>query len=453
MLISLIQPRAPYGLHPYLPNGILNLAARLHAVGNSVEITDFNIDEPIDQAFVDGMKGVHVIGVGVLGTPYIPEALSVVRKIRAKGVTQRVVVGGQGAMRLTHEQFNRIFAGLGDVVLATNDTEIADAFGVPTLPSMFNAQTDLAMATLPEHYAQAYLSQEWCLFTSDGCVYSCGFYAASKGQREQFRPTRAVEKEVAVLTTMTLNIGKTFADVYLSSLDITQNPEQMEGVLAAASSVATTYGVQLRMRGLATAKTLVRAVRNDPDILNRWREYGVHTIGLGVDGYDPDVWRRENKRHNSQHDVDDALNAIGNAGMTPEALMVIGFREDTPKAMLKASLACFVYTARGVTARPYLGKKPAPGSDAWAENGEDVERFLANPRLFRQLDYGAVASPATHPNRRQRYVVNTAYLATVAGLKLTERGCPTVPLLAAEEGSLPWRVAARLVNSVLPRDK
>ncbi|MEK7459331.1 MAG: hypothetical protein AAB663_02895, partial [Patescibacteria group bacterium] len=143
--------------------------------------------------------------------------------------------------------------------------------------------------------------------------------------------------------------------------------------------------------------------------------------------------------------------------MTPEALTVVGFREDSTREIFTAMENALRYAAmplaHRVVVRPYLGKKPAPGSDAWEEDGEDVQRFLANPALFRQLDYGAMASPATHPNRAQRYVVNTAYLATVAGLKLTQRGCPTVPLLAAEEGSLPWRVAARLVNSVLPRDK
>ena len=308
-----------------------------------------------------------IIGVGVLGTPYIPEALSVVREIRAKGVAQRVVVGGQGVMRLTHEQFGRIFAGLGDVVIATNDTEIANAFRRPALPSAYDTSMDVAcLAVVPRHCMEVYLSQEWCLFTSDGCVYSCGFCAASKGQREQFRPTRAVEKEIAVLAAMTLSIGKTFADVYLSSLDITQNPEQMEAVLAAASSMAATYGVQLRMRGLATAKTLVRAIRNDPDILTRWRDYGVHTIGMGVDNSGKSVWFREHKVHNTDADIDAALMAISNAGMTPEALTVVGFREDSTREIFTAMENALRYAAmplaHRVVVRPYLGKNPHPAA-------------------------------------------------------------------------------------------
>jgi hypothetical protein len=457
MLVTLIQPRAPWGFHPYLPNGLLSVAARLATQGIRSMIFDENIgDRPSDLAMRHALGQSDALGIGVLGSPYIPEAIRVGRELRRLGYTQPIFIGGEVAMRLTATQFDRIFSRIGgNVVRVESDDALGRAFGV-TLPSMFDVSMASAIRGLSNHAREAYFRKEWCLFTSQGCIYKCNFCAATKGVKERFRGPDALRDEITCITEEILaHAGSRPAyEVYLSTLDGLQNPDEMYDTLSIVRATALRRGLQLKLRFLATAKCTVRAERNDEGILRQFRALGVECIGIGVDGDDPVVWARENKRHNDASEIAQAFRLIKDASIQPEAFMVIGFPGDDFKSLYRGSRACFRFAQDGIRPRPYLGKAHAPGSKVWEEDTETVERFLANPDLFRELDYGGLASPATHADRQQRIAANAAFFATTMALKVVSRyGCPTQPLLPTESVSWPQRVIGRVWNRLMPQDR
>lgn len=454
--VHLIQPRHPDGARPYLPNGSLNLGARIrntmHATHEGVRFTDLNVTHRLP----DEIVYTDIVGISVLGTPYVPEVRQLVRRLRDHDCTQRVVIGGYGVKHLTPEQFARIFGGHGDVRRGVTPREIVEGFALPFIDDEFETPMSRMLMRLPRDHWDAYFGNEWCLFVSNGCAYGCSFCAADKRQRERFRPTATIVQEVNTICAMLYQLGKTSTDIYLSSLDILQNPVEMETVLRATARRFAEYGIQPRFRGLATAKCLVKATRHDRAILRRWHdEFGVICIGIGVDGSAPDEWRAQKKQHNTQDEIDEALGAIRAADMTPEALMVIGFPESSVRTSLRSSLACLKIAARpeGIVVRPYLGKTGVPGSDAWNEGRIDVDRFLDRPELFRNFEYPMLGTPETHPDCRQRWAANAGFLAAVGALKLTRRGCPTQPLLPTQSDSLPLRLTGRLWNRLMPGDR
>lgn len=447
----LINPRNPHRPAVYLPNGVTMIASQLATarLNDSVTVIDLNLDDIIDPK---ELAAAEMVGISVMGTPNIPEALALGKRIRTMGCERQIMIGGQGVMRLTRAQFDRIYGRLGKVRQVTSHQDLELAVHMQLDPA-FETSLDVALQHLvPQHYLKEYLATEWCLFTSDGCKYNCRFCAASKAQSERFRSQQVIAHDVNAIAVVCRQHGRSSTDAYLSSLDILQNPEKMEELLGAAAQVAGRHDVMLHMRGLATAQSIIEAVRDDRDILNRWRVYGVHTIGIGVDGYDPGVWKRQNKRHNTHHVVREALDAIMDAGMTAEALMVIGFRDDTWESMRQTLEGMHALAREGIVVRPYLGKEGAPGSETWKRDENFVEQMLQDPERFQLLDYSMLGSRLTHPDTRQRRMANAVYLAAVLGLKLRYE-CPTQPLLPVGVGSLPRRVASRLVNAMLPPDK
>lgn len=457
MLVTLIQPRAPWGFHPYLPNGLLSVAARLRAQGVRSVIFDENIGDRLDDAVMRrALTDSDIIGIGVLGSPYTPEAIRVGRALRRMGYTQPIFIGGEVVMRLTEEQFLRIFSRIGGSIVRVESDEALGRVFNQTLPSMFGTSMAPAIRDLSERARKTYFRKEWCLFTSQGCIYQCNFCAASKGVKERFRDPEALRDEMTCITGEVLSSAGSNPtyEVYLSTLDGLQNPEEMYDTLTVVRKTSLRRGLRLKLRFLATAKCTVRAERNEEGILRRFRALGVECIGIGVDGDDPVVWARENKRHNNASEIAQAFQLIKDASIQPEAFMVIGFPGDDLKSLYQGSRACFRFAEDGIRPRPYLGKAHAPGSKGWEEDTEAVERFLENPGLFRELDYGGLASPATHADRQQRIAANIAFFATTMVLKAVSRyGCPTQPLLPTESVSLPQRVIGRAWNRLMPQDR
>lgn len=454
MKIVLIQPRAPWGRHPYLPNGLLSVAARLMTAGVQVVLLDENVGDRLDDIaarrhFIDA----SFIGISVMGAPYIPQAIRVGERIR-ECYGMPILIGGEVIMRLAPEQFARIFRTVGDTIQVDSDAALGRVLGLH-LPNMYDVSMAPAIEALPEHAKRAYFTKEWCLFTSQGCAFTCNFCAATKGVPERFRNRAAWRDEVRCLARLARRYAgpRPNYEVYCSTLDGCQTPSEMDETLAVTYEECVLAGVRLRLRFLATAKMTVRAVQRDPYVLCRWRDYGLACIGIGVDGDDPVAWKRENKLHNNASVIGDAFRHITAAGIQPEAFMVIGLPGDSQEAIVRGAKACFRFARRGIRPRPYLGKAHTPGAKGWQDGGEIIERFIENPDLLRELDYGGLGSPATHPDHHQRLMANAAFFVTSMALKATSLGCPTQPLLPTESVSFPWRVIGRAWNVWMPQDR
>lgn len=443
MHITLIQPRYSWGAHIYLPNGLVSLASRIMKAGHTAIIFDENIDDITTMR--SEFDRTDIIGIGIMGAPYAPEAIRVATALRKLGLRQPIVFGGEFVNRLNSEEYATLFSNIDDVIA--------------TLPIVLDSPESTSMAPalemLSEHMQRAYFSREFCLYTSQGCIYGCKFCAADKQTHERFRDADVWESETRCLAKLakkyTSNTPNSTA--YISSLDACQNPKEMERMLQTVYRNFTEAGVTLTMRCLATAKCTVKASKSDPKMLERWREYGLQCISLGVDGDDPAVWARENKRHNTASDVRDGFNAIRASGIFPEATMVIGLPNDSARALVRGSLACLRLTHEGIRIRPYLGKAHAPGSEGWQKDHVVRQFLLTHPDALRELDYGSLGSPLTHKNERQRRAANIVYLATVMTLKtISFYGCPTQPLMPTVTIARTLRPFARAWNRMMPAD-
>lgn len=453
MHVALIQPRSPWGAWPYLPNGLLSVAARLQSVGIQATIIDENLgDDLIRQDVRAQLRRADLIGIGAVGSPYIPEALRVGRTLRCLGHDQPIAIGGEVIMRLKEAAFDRIFGELGDVRhMAT--PEALDALVGEKLPNMFETSMAPAILALPERARRAYFSKEWSLFVSQGCIFSCGFCAASKGRREQFRDSAAFEDELGVLTAQVKDAVGSRApyEVYLSTLDGCQTPSEMERTLCAIAQASRKAGVFFPMRFLATAKCTVRVDNKDPHQLSRWHRWGLQCIGIGADG----PGRDETRKHKAfRQEEDHAFAVIRRAGIQPEATMVLGLPSDGSRAFREGIRRMVNLAFSGVRPRPLMGKEQVPGNEGWEAGGPLVDAFLDNPSLFRELDFGGLGSKATHPNQRQRWSANAVFFGTTMALKaLSPTGCPTQPLMPTESVGSVKAAIGHAWNRLMPQDR
>ena len=454
--LCLIQPCSSWGRHIYLPNGLLSVQARCRAVGVTTCLIDENLGQRVDQReYSELVRGADMIGIGVLGPPYIPEAIRVAAEVRRLGCTQPIAFGGEVVMRLSVDQFAQIFKDLGDVRQMRSESGLDDLLGITT-PSMYNVSAGPVVRDMPDAMRSAYFRKEWCLFTSQGCAFNCNFCAATKGMKERFRDPDAFADEVYQLMLAAREAAgeRPPYEVYCSSLDGCQTPTEMERALLTVAEISASVGVRANLRFLATAAMTSRAVRRDPRVLHRWKRYGLACIGLGVDGNDPVVWRRENKRHNTPSVISEAIGCIEDAGIQPEALMVIGFPGDNMRAILLASYACFRLAKQGIRPRPYVGKAHSPGSKGWTDGGKAVDMMVADPRLFREMEYAGLGSSVTHADPLQRWVSGAMFLGTTMVLKTFARtGCPTYPLFPTESVPRPLAMVGRAWNSLMPIDR
>lgn len=132
--------------------------------------------------------------------------------------------------------------------------------------------------------------------------------------------------------------------------------------------------------------------------------------------------------------------------------MVMGFPEDGWDALYTSVRYSLRQAWRGAVIRPYLAKVHVPGSGGWEEGGATVETYLSNPDLLLHADFAMVGSQETHPDPRQRLMVNAAYL-TLIGL-LTPFGlCPTRPLLPMQNARGLVRRLGEAVNRLMPFDR
>jgi radical SAM superfamily enzyme YgiQ (UPF0313 family) len=434
------------------------MAAMLISVGVQVDIIDENVDghlfTPRSRQL---LRNADAIGIGVPGAPYIPEAIRVAKMLSRRDLDLPIYVGGPVISNLTENEFKTIFHEVDErLVFDPDGSKLLRVSPIIEAQDRYNTSMGPALHALPEYMQEAYFTRPWCLFTSDGCYYHCRFCAANKGVTERFRDRHVFEQELKVLMTLTQRYAGDAPDyeIYLSSLDGCQNPREMEGLLRLLRIITVSRGITLKLRFLATAKSVVRAARADPDMLTRWRNsYGITCIGLGVDGDDPVTWKKQLKQHNSRSEIRTALALIRAGGIQREALTVIGFPTDSPSALFKAARSALEMARHGIWVRPYLGKSLVPGTDGWEEDPQRVEAILQDPRLFWEMEYAALGSKLSHPDDRQRRLANLVFLGTIFTLKWMKTGCATSPLARTASVNLPRRLMGHLWNRRQPIDR
>ena len=200
----------------------------------------------------------------------------------------------------------------------------------------------------------------------------------------------------------------------MSNLDVFQKPRELQVFAESVKRVRGEIGIDIRLRGLSTAASFVSAKKKHSEAIESLVEAGLHTIGFGVDGATPEVWKAIGKQINTQDNCLEAIRSARAYGITPETIMVFGHAGvDTPKS-LQLSYDFTQYTINEFDAvpRPQVAKSFVPGNDGWKSptHSDAVETIMQDPKLFQVLDFNALPSQLTHPDAELRAITTEHYL-------------------------------------------
>lgn len=444
----LIKPSYPYGRpQVWMPVDLMKVASQIEMVGIRTDIADLNMENLPDIDRYD------YVGIGVTGAPYIPVTKGISDSLVERG--KKVIAGGPGVEHLKPKEFGRIY-GESPVQIRVDD-DLAKVLGTLNIPSVYNASISEQIDRLPKGKMWEYLSREFTFPVSQGCKYSCRFCAAVRNDprspekvREVFSET--IGEDIRTLSENARQVGIRKLKMYLSSLDLFQTPDKMLEVLEDMGKARESYGMDFDLRGLSRVDSFLDAVKKYPEFHEVIKYSGMNTVGFGIDGTTDYVWKSQRKGRMSLEEADSAFWLCKTMGITPEALMVMGFntigeRKGDDEESLRKNVEYSLSRAEryGVVCRPHVAKEFYPGTDGWEDSYWECqkEKLLDNPELFRNLDFVAYASEITHPDPDFRHKVNEAYGEIINSLDGT---CTTSPIMPYRENDRSWNFYAEQFN-------
>ncbi len=432
----IMQPRHNYAPdhgegHLYLPTSPLTFAARILAAGGDVDIADENI-RPADTDRYD------TIGANLVGLPYVPVVRDRFRHALDYG-QQNIMLGGVVVAGLTRTM-KKIHSNKREQILQVHDTgafhtffgdraipctdvaNIARATNVPQ--ELLTLKPDEQVSLIPAYakiidgdMQQHYLNREISFYLAQGCNQGCVFCAAPNEQQERYRGADIIKQDLAYLTTRAQRLGLQKLTMYLSNLDVFQNPEQLEVFFDIVLELQRAHpGFVYRMRGLAITSSLVRTHRKFRHVLDKAVHAGFHTVGMGVDGGSDEIRRNLKKGFVNDKNVLESMQICREYGITPETIMVFGGPNETHSSLESAyTLTAEFQKKFDAIPRPHVFKDLIPGNKYWSglvpteKAKERKELLFRNPRYCQAMDFKALASSVCHPNPELRMLVNKYY--------------------------------------------
>lgn len=178
--VTLIQPRHNYAPPPergprgdvYMPVSLLTAAARLREAGAEVSVHDENL-APCE-------LGGGVVGVNLLGAPYVGRAREVGERLRRTGATTRCCWAAKSCRASLPQELSHLFGPRA--VNGNDDRALAAAAGVDVRALPLPQRTNLVPAyeLVADDRMRLYMSGEFSFFLSQGCKFSCTFCAARR---------------------------------------------------------------------------------------------------------------------------------------------------------------------------------------------------------------------------------------------------------------------------------
>jgi len=410
-----------------MPTPLLFVAAKIINAGGKVEIFDENIEK------YNGSS--KAVGIGLIGAPYIPEAIKIIQRIKKKRKV-KFLLGGPVVSGLTPNQFKILFGD--DSKNGNVDSVLIETLGLKANKLLNCEKVSIipAYELLSDKIMKLYLSRTFCLHLSRGCKYSCTFCAAERTRKdpitkkiikvkERYRDLKLVEEELRYLITRAKRLKLNKISLYPSNLDLFQTPKSLEKFAEIVNTIKSDLKFDIEIRGLSTAHSFLKTAKEYPYCISKMVKAGLNLIGFGIDGMSCEVWKRIKKNHNYTKEELTKKKSVGNKlieavriakdyNIKSEMLMVFGHVGADTKKSLKAAVKFIKRMVKtyGAIPRPYVAKLVTPGNVNWCapENAKFVETLINNPEAFQVLDYAALASPLTHPDKKFRKIVNKYYL-------------------------------------------
>ena len=448
--VVLVDLSYPYGKSKvYMGGSLVAVAAQLMAAGIQVDIVDLNIDKLEDEHVKALFSKAQVIGLSVIGSPHFPQAVQMCQYLAENYHHVKVVVGGQSVRHLDDSEFRRIFGKRA--VQITNHNDCTALFG--PLNDTFSVPYQPVWEQMGNDRLRLYLSTEFALVLSQGCIYDCGFCGADKNTPEKHRGLELFEQDIRFLQRKAQEYDIKVLQCYATPLDFFQNPETVAEYLKVIAKVFEASKVGFKMRALCCMNTFLMAAEKLPDFAGLVRRSGLWCIGFGVDGADKEMWKLQHKLQNHASDIPKCLDRCEQLGLRTEVLMVMGYPTDNCEKLWKTLRSSLFYARHWpkVVLRPYLAKTLIPGNLGWEIYPAIIEKLIAQPAKFYNLDFCSLASPLTHPRVFQRWLANFAYLFVIGVLTPFGRCCTSPLLPQGQPGLYGW--LAKIVNRFMPFDR
>ena len=315
----LLRPRYPYGKpQVWFPTDLYKVAAMLERGEIETDIVDLNLEK-----ISDSLETYDFIGIGVIGAPYIPETRRLAQEVKER-TGKRPLIGGPGVQYLTEEEFRRLY---GDSIQIRNNRDLTQAVGAE-IPDVFQISIGERIRNADPDRLERYLGSEFSFFVSQGCKYSCCFCAASRtrdGSRVSEQFSQTVEEDLDAICEKAAGLGLKKMDLYLTSLDLFQNPDSFRKVLETFATRRQRYSIGFRLRGLSRIDSFLQALEQDSEFYEIIPASGLKIVGFGVDGTTEEIWKSQHKGNRSLSHADKAFELCNRLGITPEALMVMDF--------------------------------------------------------------------------------------------------------------------------------
>lgn len=443
--ILLIQPRhiyAPpvdvrkYG-HIYMPTSLLTIAALFINMGVEVEI----VDENIESVNINH----NLVGINLLGAPYIPSAIQFEKKLRHKFNDKfTLLIGGQIVSGLNSIDWNHLFSE--NTFNGNSRLTLAQIFNVreSDIPQIENISLLESYKLLKDKTLKTYLSHEFSFYLSQGCKHSCSFCSAKrsillpgsnklKRETEKYRNINIALSDFEYLLKKAQGFKIQNLLIYLSNLDLFQSPLFLSQFAKGLLELKREYNsISFKIRGLSTSRSFLKTHFKYPQVISDMVDAGLFQIGFGIDGATPTVYKETRKPQTVKESLDAVRISKLDYGINPEILMVFGHndKEDESALKLAVSFCKEMYEKYGAIPRPHVAKDIVPGNDGWnnPKNEKIVREFYNSPMLFQNLDFTAIPSPITHPDSAFRDLV-TKYYKRVCELpnSLTQYVLPESP--------------------------
>jgi len=445
-----------YVAQTWMPIDLEMVASKLNAVGIAVDVVDLNIE-----SLPDDIGKYTKIGIGVIGPPYIPISRRLSKHVF--DITGKPsLIGGPGIEYLSNHEFSAIYGESGMQI--KNDLDLGAAFSLPVqIPNTYYTPISQRIRLMNAQKLETYLKSEFSFMLSQGCKYACSFCEAVRTRdgnvvRETFSNT--IVEDLSTICEMANGFGIKQLNIYTTSLDFFQTPKKIKEVLKDITDVRRKYNMDFRLRGLSRIDSFLTAIEKEPELRDLINSSGLRIMGFGVDGSTEAEWKSQGKGNRSLHDAELALKICNEIGITPEALMVLGFHNKNKVRVgnrhtlqQDAEFSIRVAELYGAVARPHLAKDITPGGSSWRNPLWEKERnaLLNDPELFINLDYVTLGSELTHPDKQFREEANEAYMHIIN--VLTPRGlCTTRPLLP-HTGDKYGDLLADTYNMFVPLDR
>ena len=252
--MTFIQPRHNYA--PESGDGHIHLSAPLITIMS--RIRNAIGGEMIEMTYLDenfeGERGEiesDIVGVNLVGAPYIPEAIKIIKRVRA-GAT--ILLGGQ-IINSVDEDFDRLFKGVRNDVTVFNGNQeqiLKETLDISNIPRQEDVSSIPVWKNIDKEQMKKYLSHEMSFYLSQGCKFNCHFCQAIKGRPEIYRKTDIAAEDLEWLTEKAISFGIYELSIYFSNLDIFQSPFALEKFIDRILEIKRKYNFRYKLRLIET---------------------------------------------------------------------------------------------------------------------------------------------------------------------------------------------------------